>query len=147
MAELAGDLSVLSEVQVHHVAALVVGTGGDVLAIGAHINEELVVQRVIVVELDQLGAHVVSGLGGVDGLGFAGRVDDHALPAARCVGLRQSHVPQACVQVVAGDDQVLLAWHEAGIRDVAQVLIECSHAFVGLDVVDVEFDRGAILEI
>ena len=59
MAELAGDLSVLCEVEVHHVTALVVSPGGDVLAVRGDINKKLVIEGVIVVELDQVCAHVV----------------------------------------------------------------------------------------
>lgn len=52
--------------------AFVVCSGRHMFTIWADVDEELVIKAVVVEEVDQRGAHVVSDLGGVNGPSTAG---------------------------------------------------------------------------
>ena len=128
-------------------SALVVSSRGYMLAIGRHINKELIVEGVIVIKLDQLRAHVVRDLRLVDWLSAASGINDHAMVGASVVGLSYAHVPQASVEVIARDDKVLMTGDKASITDVGEVRVKSSDALAWLYVIDVELNRCSLLKV
>ena len=52
--EVTGDYCIGSAIDIHHMRTLVVGPGGDVLAIRGHITEELVFQAVLLHQSHQV---------------------------------------------------------------------------------------------
>ena len=126
-------------VHVDDVSRFIVAACGEVLAIRRHGHEKLVVKGVLLELISEVALEVVGDLGREDWLYSGGGVDDHA---RGCIAAH-AHVPKLGTEIIATQNEMVRVGHKAGITHNIEPLVEAR----GLPLPQIEFERGAILEV